>query len=620
MPDEHQPTVEELKAKAYKPMEDAKVLHPFYRGKIETTLKCCVRDFQDFGIWYTPGVSAPCLEIKDDPEKVYEHTNKWNTVAVISDGTRVLGMGDIGPKAGMPVMEGKSLLYKYLGGVDGFPLMVGTKDPDEFIQFVKLVQPGLGGVNLEDIAQPKCFRILDTLRAECEIPVWHDDQQGTACVTLAGLINALKVTGKKIDEVKIAFIGSGAANVAISRLIFAYGARPELARVADSKGILHKGRSDIEAVKDEWVDKWKYCQITNEEQRQGGIAEALKDADVCIALSKQGPDTILPEQIRAMNPDPIVFLCSNPIPEMWPWDAKEAGAAVVATGRSDFENQVNNSLGFPGIFRGTLDVRAKTITDEMCIAAAEELAKVAEEQGLRADYIMPTMDDWVVFPREAAAVAMKAVEQGIALRTDITYEQEVAEATAIIARARGMVQDQMALGYIEMPKGSKAPMPTGRAVRAVGRGVTGAAKAGAQQAVGEARVRARELTTEARAEARKLLADAKAEARKIVADAKAEARKAGAGTRSQAAKTADGARAAAGKATDDARSAAAKAAEEARAAATKAATGVGKAAGEVSKKSKEAAKTAKAAAKEAAKQAKKARDNAKGKKKDKKGK
>ncbi len=220
------PTVEELMAKAYQPMEDAMTLHPFYKGKIETTLKCCVRDFQDFGIWYTPGVSKPCLDIKDDPEKVYEHTNKGNTVAVISDGTRVLGMGDIGPKAGLPVMEGKSLLYKYLGGVDGFPLMVDTKDPDKLIEFVKLVQPGLGGVNLEDISQPKCFRILDTLRAECEIPVWHDDQQGTACVTLAGLVNALKVVGRDIAEVKIAFIGSGAANVAISRLIFAFGADP----------------------------------------------------------------------------------------------------------------------------------------------------------------------------------------------------------------------------------------------------------------------------------------------------------------------------------------------------------------------------------------------------------
>ena len=471
MPDEQgQPTVEELKAKAYQPMEDAIKLHPFYRGKIETTLKCCIRDFQDFGIWYTPGVSKPCLEIKDDPEKVYEHTNKWNTVAVISDGTRVLGMGDIGPKAGMPVMEGKSLLYKYLGGVDGFPLMVDTKDPDKFIEFVKLVQPGLGGVNLEDIAQPKCFRILDTLREECEIPVWHDDQQGTACVTLAGLVNALKVVGKKIDEVKIAFIGSGAANVAISRLIFAYGATPALCRVVDSKGILHKKRDDIKKVKAEWVDKWKYCQITNEEQREGGIAEALKDADVCIALSKQGPDTIEKDWVKAMAPDSIVFICANPVPEMWPWDAKEAGAAVVATGRSDFPNQVNNSVGFPGIFRGTLDVRAKTITDEMCIAAAVELAKVAEDKGLSADYIMPTMDDWEVFPREAAAVAMKAVEQGIALRTDITFEQEIEEATAIIARARGLVQDAMALGYITMPEGSKAPAPSKMAMKAVARG------------------------------------------------------------------------------------------------------------------------------------------------------
>jgi malate dehydrogenase (oxaloacetate-decarboxylating) len=493
----HQPTVEELKAKAYKPMEDAAVLHPFYRGKIETTLKCCIRDFNDFGIWYTPGVSKPCLDIKDDPEKAYEHTNKWNTVAVISDGTRVLGLGDIGPKAGLPVMEGKSLLYKYLGGVDGFPLMVDTKDPDKFIEFVKLVQPGLGGVNLEDIAQPKCFRILDTLRAECEIPVWHDDQQGTACVTLAGLINALKVVGRNIGDVTIAFIGSGAANVAISRLIFAYGADPARCLVVDSKGILHKGRSDVEAVKNEWADKWKYCNITNAEGRTGGIAEALKGADVCIALSKQGPDTIQKEWIAAMAPDPIVFLCANPIPEMWPWDAKEAGAAVVATGRSDFPNQVNNSVGFPGIFRGTLDVRAKTITDEMCIAAAVELAKVAEDKGLSADYIMPTMDDWEVFPREAAAVAMKAVEQGIALRKDITFEQEVKEATEIIARARGLVQDSMAAGYIAMPEGSKAPAPTRQAMLAVARAMgdlaADAAKEVAGAAVGAAKTAAEEI-------------------------------------------------------------------------------------------------------------------------------
>ena len=309
-----EPTVEELKAKAYQPMEDAMKLHPFYRGKIETTLKCCVRDFQDFGIWYTPGVSAPCLDIQKDPEKVYEYTNKANTVAVISDGTRVLGMGDIGPKAGMPVMEGKSLLFKYLGGVDGFPLMVDTKDPDRFIEFVKLVQPGLGGINLEDIAQPKCFRILDTLREECEIPVWHDDQQGTACVTLAGLINALKVVGRRIDDVEIAFIGSGAANVAISRLIFSYGADPEKCRIVDSKGILHKGRADVEAVKDEWVDKWKYCNITNAEQRTGTIEDALRGAHVCIALSKQGPDTILPEWITRHGPRPRGLPLRQPHP------------------------------------------------------------------------------------------------------------------------------------------------------------------------------------------------------------------------------------------------------------------------------------------------------------------
>jgi len=460
-------TKEELLAKAKKPAADAMELHPFYRGKIETTLKCCVRDLNDFAIWYTPGVAAPCKAIQADPELVYQHTNKWNTVAVVSDGTRVLGLGDIGPKAGLPVMEGKSLLYKYLGGVDGFPLMIDSKDPDKIIETVKLLQPGLGGVNLEDLSNPKCFRILDTLRAECEIPIWHDDQQGTATVTLAGLINALKVVGKKIDQVKIAFIGTGASNVAISRLIFSYGATPSLCMMVDTKGILHKGRTDLEMRKAEYVDKWKLCNITNAEQRTGGIAEALKGVDVCVALSTPGPDVIKKEWVAAMAKDAIVFVCANPIPEMWPWDAKEAGAVVVATGRSDFPNQVNNSLGFPGIFRGTLDVRAKTITDEMCIAAAVEMAKMAEEKGLSADYIMPMMDDVDVFPREAAAVAMKAIEQGIARITDVTFQQEYEYAKKLILRARGMVQDAMATGYIELPKGSVAPKPSKMVVKAV---------------------------------------------------------------------------------------------------------------------------------------------------------
>ncbi|TFH36499.1 MAG: NADP-dependent malic enzyme [Anaerolineales bacterium] len=441
------PNVEELLAKAKQPSADAMVMHPFYKGKVEIALKCCVRDFNDFAIWYTPGVAAPCRAIAEDPELVYEYTHKGNTVAVVSDGTRVLGLGDIGPKAGLPVMEGKALLYKYLGGVDAWPVMLDTKDPDKIIETVLMIQPGFGGINLEDLSQPKCFRILDTLRDQAEIPVWHDDQQGTATVTLAALKNALKIVGKKIDEVEIVFVGSGASNVAIARLIFGSGANPANCRIVDSKGILHKGRKDIELRKAEYVDKWKFCQITNEDQRQGDIAEALKGADVVIALSKPGPGTILPEWITGMAKDAIVFACANPVPEIWPWEAKAAGAAVIATGRSDFPNQVNNSLGFPGIFRGTLDVRATTITDEMCVAAADALASMAEEKGLTPEYIMPTMDEWELFPREAAAVAVKAVEQGLA-RHPMTYEEELINAETIIRRSRNLTEHMMQEGFI----------------------------------------------------------------------------------------------------------------------------------------------------------------------------
>ena len=438
--------VDELLAKAKKPSADAMRLHPFYRGKIETTLKCAVRDFNDFAIWYTPGVAAPCRDIEAHPEKVYEHTNKWNTVAVVSDGTRVLGLGDIGPKAGLPVMEGKALLYKYLGGVDGVPIMLDTKDPDTIINTVLMLQPGFGGVNLEDISQPKCFRILDTLREKAEIPIWHDDQQGTATVTLAGLINALRVVDKKMSEVRIAFIGCGAANVACSRLIIGWGADPALCFMVDSKGILGKHRKDIEMRKAEFVDKWKLCQTTNAEGRQGNIPEAMKGADVVIGLSKSGPGVILPEWVQSMAKDSVLFACANPVPEIWPWEAKEAGAAVVATGRSDFPNQVNNSLGFPGIFRGTLDVRARTITDEMCFAAAEAMANQIGDQ-LDEDHILPTMDDWEVFPREAAAVGMKAQEQGLA-RVEMSYEALFQQATAIIKRSRQITQMMMENDYI----------------------------------------------------------------------------------------------------------------------------------------------------------------------------
>jgi malate dehydrogenase (oxaloacetate-decarboxylating) len=442
--------VDELLTKAKQPSEDAMKLHPYYRGKVETVLKCCVRDFNDFAIWYTPGVAAPCRAIEADPEKVYEYTNKWNTVAVVSDGTRVLGLGDIGPKAGLPVMEGKALLYKYLGGVDGVPIMVDTKDPDQIINLVLMLQPGFGGVNLEDISNPKCFRILDTLREKAEIPIWHDDQQGTATVTLAALFNALKVVGKKMSEVRIVFVGTGASNVACSRLIFGAGADPAKCFMVDSKGILGKHRKDLELRKAEYVDKWHLCQITNAEGREGDIPGAMRGADVVIALSRSGPGVILPGWIETMAKDAIVFACANPVPEIWPWEAREAGARIVATGRSDFPNQVNNSLGFPGIFRGALDIRARTITDEMCFAAANALADHVGDR-LDEEFILPNMDDWEVFPREAAAVAMKAQEQGIA-RLSLTYEALLDHARSIIKRSRDLTHSMMSEGFIAEPK------------------------------------------------------------------------------------------------------------------------------------------------------------------------
>ena len=435
---------EELLARAKKPAQDAMRLHPYYKGKIEMVSKCVIRDFNDFAIWYTPGVAAPCRAIAQDKELVYEHTNKWNTVAVVSDGTRVLGLGDIGPEAGLPVMEGIALLFKYLGGVDAIPICLDTKEPEEIIAAVKWLQPSFGGINLEDIAQPKCFHILDTLRREMDIPVWHDDQQGTAAVTLAGLINGLKFVDKKIDQVKVAMIGAGAANIAVARVIMAAGVDPKKIIMCDSKGTLHKGRRELEETHKE---KWEICLKTNEEDIVGGIPKAMKGADVVIALSKPGPDTIKKEWVAEMARDPILFVCANPIPEIWPWEAKEAGAKVVATGRSDFPNQVNNSLGFPGIFRGTLDVRARTITDEMCIAAAYELAKTAEDRGISEDYLIPTMDDWEVFPREAVAVAMKAQEQGVA-RLKLSEEELYERASTLIKRAREETQLLMKEGFI----------------------------------------------------------------------------------------------------------------------------------------------------------------------------
>ena len=443
-------SVEELLAKAKKPAQEAMKLHPFYKGKIQITPKCAIRSMDDFGIWYTPGVAEPCNDIAKNPEKVFEHTNKGNYVAVVSDGTRVLGLGDIGPLAGLPVMEGKALLFKYLGGVDAFPIMINTKDADEFIQAVKWIAPTFGGINLEDISSPKCFYILDKLRQEMDIPVWHDDQQGTAAITLAGIINGLKVVGKKLNEALFTIIGVGAANTCLIRTLIKAGVPPTNIIAVDSKGILHPNRNDIMQLKEKNIYKYEVAMETNGEGRVGGIADALKGSDVCIAASKPGPGTIKKEWISEMNNDAVMFAEANPIPEIWPWEAKEAGVRIFGTGRSDFPNQVNNSLGFPGIFRGTLDVRAKTITDEMHIAAAYAIAEVAEQKGLHEDYIVPTMDDWEVFPHEATAVAMKAIEQGVA-RIKLSRQEIYENAEAIIKKSREQTKALMKYGFIKMP-------------------------------------------------------------------------------------------------------------------------------------------------------------------------
>ena len=437
-------TVEERLERAKKPGQDAMKMHKFYGGKIEVVPKACVRSFDDFAIWYSPGVAEPCKDIAAHPEKVYEHTWKWNTVAVVSDGTRVLGLGDIGPEAAMPVMEGKAMLFKYLGGVDCVPICLDTKDPEKIIETVRLLAPSFGGINLEDISNPKCFDILDELRRDCKIPVWHDDQQGTATVEVAGAINAMKIVGKKLEDAQITVVGAGAASIAISRLLLATGFRPENMCMCDSKGILNQSREDVRGFK----QKWDICMKTNGAGKEGGLKEAMKGADIVIAASKPGPGTIPAEYVDLMADDPVIFATANPIPEIWPWEAKEHGVKVFATGRSDFPNQVNNSMGFPAIFRGVLDVRAKSITDEMCIAAARELAACAEEKGISEDYIIPTMSEMDVFPREAVAVALKAIEQGVA-GLKLSRQEIFDRAEFMIKRSRGLTAKMMDDGYIQ---------------------------------------------------------------------------------------------------------------------------------------------------------------------------
>jgi malate dehydrogenase (oxaloacetate-decarboxylating) len=430
---------EELVAKAGRWSEESLRLHPFYRGKVQMLPKCPIRDFSDFALWYTPGVAASSRAVQKNPELVWDHTNRGNLIAIISDGSRVLGLGDIGPEAALPVMEGKALLFKYLGGVDAIPICLRTTGPDELVQAVKWLQPCFGGINLEDIAQPKCFDVLDRLRADLEIPVWHDDQQGTAMVLLAGLLNALQVVGKNFDRVRIGMIGIGAANVAVYRILRANGLLPDAVIACDSQGTLHRGRADIERRHVEFQAKWRICNETNPDNVVGGISETLRGVDVCIAFSRPGPDVISSDAVKGMAKDAIVFACANPIPEIWPWDAAAAGARIVATGRSDFPNQLNNSLGFPGLFRGVLDVRARRITDSMAIAASQELASIAQEQGLREDRILPGMDETEVAVREAVATALTAQNEGVA-SLSLTREQLARAAREAIANAREATQ------------------------------------------------------------------------------------------------------------------------------------------------------------------------------------
>lgn len=434
--------------------ELARLAHAFYRGKTMTIPKAGIYGFNWFNVYYTPGVSAISTTIRDNNDASFELTNRGNLVAVVSDSTRVLGDGDVTPPGGLGVMEGKAFLMKYLAGIDAVALCIdshdseGRHDPQKIIDFVKMVEPSFGAVNLEDISQPNCFKVLDTLREECDIPVWHDDAQGTASVTLAGLINALRVVGKELSRVKIVLLGAGAANTTAARLLIADGADPEKMIVFDSKGALHKGRDDVKA-DPAYYRKWEICESTNPD-RVESEEEAFRGADVVIAASTPGPGTIKPEWVRSMASKAIVFACANPVPEIYPYAAKEAGAYVVATGRGDFPNQVNNSLGFPGILKGALLVRARKITDEMAIAAAHAVADFAEKKGIHADYIMPTMEETEVFAVEAAAVASQAIKDGVA-RVEVSADDVYRAVITDITETRKLIDCMLQNGFVKAP-------------------------------------------------------------------------------------------------------------------------------------------------------------------------
>lgn len=438
--------------------------HEFYGGKLQTLPKCGLYGFNWFGVWYTPGISAISTTIRDDNDSSFSLVSRGNLVAVVSDSTRVLGDGDCTPPGGLGVMEGKCMLMKYLGGVDAYPLCIdsrvrpeeesrygvkaGTHSADKIIEFVRMLEPSVGAVNLEDIQQPECFKVLDTLREECNVPVWHDDAQGTACITLAGLLNALKLAGKKMSDCKIVLLGAGASNTTIARLILQDGGDGAKMIVCDSKGGLHKNRKDIEA-DSRYYRKWELCQQTNPDCVES-FDEAINGADVLIALSKPGPGTVKKDQIARMNKKAIVFTCANPIPEIWPHEAKEAGAFIVGTGRGDFPNQINNSVCFPGILKGALLVRSKKISDGMAIRCSHSIADYSEKVGIDPDHVVVTMEDNEVFAVEAADVAMQAIKEGLA-RVEMTWDEAYQKAKASLLEARAETELLMKEGFIKEP-------------------------------------------------------------------------------------------------------------------------------------------------------------------------
>lgn len=384
--------------------EESLALHYQKKGKIEVISTVPVKDAKDLSLAYTPGVAEPCLVIQKDIEKSYELTRRWNMCAVITDGSAVLGLGDIGPEAGMPVMEGKCVLFKEFGGVDAFPLCIKTQDVDEFVNTVYLISGSFGGINLEDISAPRCFEIEEKLKEKCDIPIFHDDQHGTAVITLAGVINALKVVGKKKEDVRVAFSGAGAAATAIAKLLLNYGIKD--ITLCDRKGTIHKDRDDLNSAKK------ALAEITNPRGIKGSLADAVMGADIFIGVSR--PGMLTKQMVSTMAKDAIVFACSNPTPEIFPDEAKDGGARVVSTGRSDYPNQINNVLAFPGIFRGAFDVRAKEINESMKLAAAFALANLISDEELNEDYIIPKAFDPRVGKAVAAAVSRAAVESGVA--------------------------------------------------------------------------------------------------------------------------------------------------------------------------------------------------------------